>query len=93
MGKPIYTCQHCSANLDNGDILEHFMSKYQNDLTHAMASASSYGWSVTNKLHFNRSITVQPENDSQYEICPDCNKIDPLQKTAFHNPPNVGDND
>jgi hypothetical protein len=73
-----YVCQHCSSNLDKGDIFKHFMSVY-NDNRKAMEAAVLYGWSETEKKHFNRSIIVQPEHSSQYTICPDCKKKDPLK--------------
>ena len=64
-------------NLDKGDIFEHFMSLY-NDAKKAMTAAVLYGWSETNKIHFNRSIIVQPDRSPQYTICPDCKKTDPF---------------
>ena len=73
-----YLCQHCYSNLDKGDIFEHFMSQY-NDSRKAMKSAVTYGWSETDKKHFNRSIIVQPDNLPQYTICPDCKKTDPFK--------------
>jgi hypothetical protein len=72
-----YICQHCSSNLDKGDIFEHFMSLY-NDNRKAMKAAILYGWSEADKIHFNRSIIVQSEHSSQYTICPDCKKRDPF---------------
>jgi hypothetical protein len=47
--------------------------KYKNH-ERALESASSYGYSETDKKHFNRSIIIQPENQPQYIICPDCRK-------------------
>lgn len=38
-----YTCQHCGANLDDGDIFERFLLKY-GDPVKARDCASSYGW-------------------------------------------------
>lgn len=73
-----YICQHCSANLDGGDIFEHFMLEYK-DRAKALASAKAYGWSETNKIHFNRSVIVQPDKQPQYEICPDCKKMWPFK--------------
>ena len=77
----IYICKHCGANLDGGDIFEHFMLEYK-DRVKALATAAAYGWSETNKLHFNRSIIVQPDREPQYEICPDCKKKWPLAATS-----------
>ena len=74
-----YSCQHCSANLDKGDVFQHFMSKYD-DRTKSFESASRYGWSDANKVHFNRSVAVQPENSPQYTICPDCKTTDPFKQ-------------
>jgi hypothetical protein len=72
-----YTCQHCGANLDEGDIFEHFFNEYK-DYTKAIISAGYYGWSETNKKHFNRSLIIQPDDSEQYTICPDCEVIDPF---------------
>ena len=72
-----YICQHCGANLDRGDIFEHFMLEY-NDRVKALASAAAYGWSETDRIHFTRAIIVQPDREPQYEICPDCKKKWPL---------------
>jgi len=74
-----YTCQYCNVNLDAGDIFEYFLARY-NDKTRAMTSAAKYGWSETNKVHFNKSIIIQPDNSSQYIICPNCKKKDPFIK-------------
>ena len=73
-----YSCRHCGANLDKGDVLQHFMSKYS-DPTQAMERAAMHGWSDTNQVHFNRSCIVQPENAPQYAVCPDCKTKDPFR--------------
>ena len=72
-----YSCRHCTANLDKGDILEHFKSTCHDD---PIKAASSYGWSDTNKIHFSRSITVQPESGAQYTVCPECKTRDPFKQ-------------
>jgi hypothetical protein len=72
-----YICRHCKADLDEGDILEHFLIKYK-DYKKAREIAGLYGWTETNKIHFNRSILMQPKKASQYTMCPDCEKLDPL---------------
>jgi hypothetical protein len=74
-----YSCQHCNVNLDEGDILEYFLLKYD-DYEKAIKYSRQYGWSDTNKIHFNRSIIVQPNKGLQYTICPDCKKKDPFPK-------------
>ena len=66
-----YICQHCGADLDEGDIYDFFLKK-NNDPLEALKIASYYGWSQTNKKHFNRSIIIQSEKCPQYIICPDC---------------------
>ena len=71
------TCQHCRANLDEGDILEHFLLKY-GDYTKAKERSRFYGRMETNKTRFNRSIIMQPKKGSQYTVCPDCKKTDTL---------------
>ena len=54
----VMECPHCGANLDEGDVLEHFLIKY-GEYTKAIETARLYGWSETNKARFNRSIIVQ----------------------------------
>jgi hypothetical protein len=72
-----YLCQHCGADLDEGDIFEYFFKEYNNH-TEALKIAGYYGWCETNKKHFNRSIIIQPNKKPQYTICPDCEKKDPF---------------
>ena len=48
------------------------------DYTEAMISAGYYGWSENNKIHFNRSLIIQPDDSEQYTICPDCKVKDPF---------------
>ena len=72
-----YKCQHCGVDLDLGDVFEYFLVEY-NDYAEAIKSARNYGWSETNKIHFNRSIIIQSETCSQYTICPDCNEKEPF---------------
>ena len=73
-----YICQHCHANLDEGDIFEHFFLEY-NNYEKALNEAKQYGWSETNKIHFNRSVIIQSEYCEQFVICPDCENIEPFQ--------------
>lgn len=72
-----YICQHCGANLDEGDIFEHFLLEY-GDYKKAKETAILYGWTETNRIHFNRCIIMQPKTGLQYTVCPDCDKKDPL---------------
>ena len=72
-----YTCQHCGANLDKGDIFECFFNEC-NDYIEAVIIAGYYGWSENNKIHFNRSLIIQPDDSEQYTICPDCKVKDPF---------------
>lgn len=72
-----YACRHCNSNLDDGDIFEYYLSKY-NDHSKALSAASYHGWSETDKRHFTRDIIVQPDRLHQYIICPDCEKENPL---------------
>lgn len=78
-----YICQHCKADLDEGDILEHFLLEY-GDYTKAIETARLYGWSEANKKHFIRSLIVQDNKGPQYTICPDCEKIDPLTENKLN---------
>jgi hypothetical protein len=73
-----YICRHCNVNLDNGDIYEHFFLIYI-DHKKALETATRYGWSETNKIHFNKSIIVQPDNAAQYVICPFCKNKYPFK--------------
>jgi len=69
-----YICKHCNANLDGGDIFEHFMLEYRDHIK-ALKAARSYGWSSENRIHFSKFIIVQPDKDPQYEICPECKGV------------------
>ena len=73
-----YMCQHCRANLDEGDILEHFLLKY-GDYTKAKEIAGLYGWTETNKIRFNRSIIMQPKKGSHILYVPIVEK-----QTLYH---------
>lgn len=70
-------CRHCNANLDKGDIFEHFLSFYK-DHERALEAATKYGWTLVNKKRFSRTISVHPDEFPSFLICPDCNKRDPL---------------
>lgn len=74
-----YICQHCNANLDEGDIFEYYLLCYSGDQKRALETAKDYGWSETNKIHFNRSVIVQPDKSPQYVICPDCKQKEPFK--------------
>jgi hypothetical protein len=67
-------CVHCGANLDRGDVLEHYLRAYSGDVMRARGSASAYGWSETNRVRFSRSVIVQPETGPQFVQCPECKK-------------------
>ena len=73
-----YRCRHCGADLDRGDALAHFAQLYPGDVEKATRSASAYGWSETNRVHFTRSVIVQPTNGPQFVRCPDCKAPDPF---------------
>ena len=73
-----YSCQHCGENLDAGDIYQHFLKSMNH--TQALESAKGYGWSETNKIHFDRSIIIQPDSSPQYSICPNCKNKDPFKR-------------
>jgi len=77
----MYICRHCGSDLDNGDIYEHFLSEYCGYSEAAIDAAHDYGWSKTNKKHFDRSIIVQPD---QYTICPDCKGRDPFKMDSVN---------
>ena len=73
-----YACVHCGADLDRGDALAHFTRLYAGDVQKARRSASAYGWSESNRVHFTRSVIVQPAHGPQYVQCPECKARDPL---------------
>ena len=62
----------CGANLDRGDVLEHFLRAYSGNVQRATEAAFAYGWSETNRVRFDRSVIVQPENGPQFVLCPEC---------------------
>jgi hypothetical protein len=74
---PKLECLHCGAKLDRGDVLEHFLRAYAGNVQRAAEAASSYGWSETNRVRFNRAVIVQPENGHQFVQCPECKQ--PIQ--------------
>ena len=65
-------CRKCGANLDRGDVLEHFLRAYSGNVQRATEAAFAYGWSETNRVRFDRSVIVQPENGPQFVLCPEC---------------------
>lgn len=73
-----YTCRHCRANLDEGDVLEHYLTEYPGNRDRAMTSAKLHGWTETNRVHFNRAYIEQPPVGPQYIRCPDCGIKDPF---------------
>ena len=72
-----YHCRHCGADLDGGDIYEHFLLAEGNPIE-ALRIAKMYGWSETDKRHFKKSVIVQPEGKPQYVECPECKQKDPF---------------
>jgi hypothetical protein len=79
-------CQHCKANLDDGDILEHFLLEYFGNYTKAREIAGLYGWTETNHLRFNRAIIIQPTIGPQYPMCPECYQRDPIPPEIYQPP-------
>jgi hypothetical protein len=78
MRNTAYACVHCGADLDRGDALAHFVRLYAGDVQKATRSASAYGWSESSRVHFTRSVIVQPAHGPQYVRCPDCMAPDPF---------------
>lgn len=72
-----YNCQHCQAELDNGDVFEFFL-KQTKDADLAEKNAKLYGWTETNRIHFQKAIIIQPTSGPQFVICPYCREQDPL---------------
>ena len=58
--------------MDRGDVLEHFLRAYSGNVQMATEAAFAYGWSETNRVRFDRSVIVQPENGPQFVLCPEC---------------------
>ena len=73
-----YACAHCGADLDKGDALAHVTRVYAGDAPRAARAAAAYGWSDANRVHFTRSVIVQPAHEPQYVQCPECKRPDPL---------------
>ena len=69
---PKLECLRCGANLDRGDVLEHYLRAYPANVQRATEAASAYGWSETNRVRFNKAVIVQPENGHQFVQCPEC---------------------
>ena len=71
-------CPHCNTLLDDGDIVEKFISMGY-DEEKAVDAAENYGWTQDNKQRFSRIVYVK-EYDSKwnkkkpYYMCPDCKK-------------------
>jgi hypothetical protein len=72
-----YICCHCGANLDLGDVFQHFYKKY-NDYSKAIKTARSYGWSETNQVHFTNAILIHDKTDQ--EKCGKCFTLNPFLK-------------
>ncbi len=81
-----YTCRHCSADLDRGDIYE-VLKKQNEEIAPAhlqksdadiRRAAKSHGWTEKNRLHFSAEVIVQPDRGEQYMECPQCKGRDPL---------------
>ena len=66
-----YHCRHCGEDLDGGDIYEVYLAQ-TGDPKKALAWAKQHGWSETNRLHFRKSVIVQPEKEQQWVECPKC---------------------
>jgi hypothetical protein len=77
-----YICQHCAANLDGGDVFEHFLAIHGDREKALVIAKTMYGWSETDKIHFNKSIIVQPDREPQYDVCPECKGKDPFNLIA-----------
>lgn len=73
-----YRCRHCGADLDKGDVYEVMLVQYGGDAKRALQAAKAYGWSESKRIHFNRSVIVQPDGRPQWVECPDCKGKDPL---------------
>ena len=85
-GQKYYTCRHCSADLDRGDIYE-VLKKENEKITPAHLQKSDAdirraamrdGWTEKNRLHYTAEVCVQPEGEKQYMECPQCKGRDPI---------------
>jgi len=84
-----YHCQHCGVDLDAGDVYQVIMEKFCYTPDQALIAARAYGWSETNKIHFLKSIIVQPDREPQYEECPSCKGKWPIKQP---DPPEASQN-
>lgn len=74
-----YFCQHCNANLSEGDIFDVLFAQC-NNYEEALEDAKHFGWSTSNKIHFKRARVIQCVNSrKQWTICPDCGKENPFK--------------
>lgn len=71
-------CRHCGTDLDAGDVFERCLAR-EGDRDKALRMAKDYGWTETNRLHFTKVVTVQPEGKPQFDTCPECRGVNPLQ--------------
>ncbi len=68
-------CPHCSYELDDGDIYDKLRTNvYYTNKTDAEVEqiAQKYGWTPENGKRFSKRITVQPFDEPQYVMCPEC---------------------
>lgn len=78
-----YNCKHCNADLDAGDILDHFIKVHNGDREKALQTASAYGVTETNRKHFKYEIIIQPRDGPQWVECKFCGGLDPLSKKGL----------
>jgi hypothetical protein len=68
-------CQHCGADLDDGDIFDRLRAKYPDkDDASIEEAARCYGWTPRERKRFSRAIIFQPLDGGQYMKCPDCDE-------------------
>lgn len=70
---PIDPCPHCNLELDNGDIFEHFLAKYGDEVK-AREAAAHYGATPENPQRFSNKIGVYDRGSDRtiYYKCPNC---------------------
>ena len=77
-----YNCRHCSANLDDGEILDVLrLQPFYADksFSYTLNAAFDYGWHPTQRRHFTREVMKQSFDKPQYIMCPECGGREPLE--------------
>jgi hypothetical protein len=70
-------CEHCSFDLDGGDVYEVLrkMKEYRGTTDEeVMSVARMYGYTEENRKHFSKAVIQQYDDKQQETICCHCRK-------------------